>query len=382
MKFSTTGHFITALFLSLPPLISVITSLLSINIPSYLFIIFLSFFILVLQIISTHNLRNERFGFLFLSFLSYLLFAGIWTLINVEQNFEAPKEKFINLLYIVVTPILIIIFSFTMKNHIASVPTENINRIYFKIYFTVSIIFCILFIFFRELETIGRYILPGINNPIWISRPIGAGLLVYIGYFFLNEKKINYYHFSFFIFFFILLIESGTRAPFLSFLITFSILILKSKKTSFKSFIIFFVPILITISTYLYLSTSYTLSLSLWSLYYRLNELKFVIDSTITLFGNGFSMFGPIYLNVDEVYYPHNLILELYFEFGLVGILISAVIIYKIFKLNLNFLPSYLVIYFFINSLFSGDIIGNTAFFISLVAASQLQNKNIYKSKN
>lgn len=76
------------------------------------------------------------------------------------------------------------------------------------------------------------------------------------------------------------------------------------------------------------------------------------------LIGNGFGSFGIIFSGNDVRAYPHNIFLEVFFELGIVGLIIISVLLFlTLSKLSLKDLFSILFLFCFFNSLKSSSII-------------------------
>ena len=76
------------------------------------------------------------------------------------------------------------------------------------------------------------------------------------------------------------------------------------------------------------------------------------------LFGLGIGSFGILYEGVDERNYPHNVVLEIWFELGLIGMILFILLLLVYFKkirLRLNFVLIF--IYLLLNSLKSYSLI-------------------------
>ena len=74
---------------------------------------------------------------------------------------------------------------------------------------------------------------------------------------------------------------------------------------------------------------------------------------------------------MDQNEYPHNMILEVLYENGIIGLIvlltIIVILLFSFFKKKIIKEKIYLFvisIYFLINSFFTGDIAGNVMFFI------------------
>ena len=76
------------------------------------------------------------------------------------------------------------------------------------------------------------------------------------------------------------------------------------------------------------------------------------------LFGLGIGSFGILYEGVDERSYPHNVMLEIWFELGLLGILLFILLLLVYFKkIRLRFNFILIFIYLLLNSLKSYSLI-------------------------
>jgi hypothetical protein len=114
-----------------------------------------------------------------------------------------------------------------------------------------------------------------------------------------------------------------------------------------------------------------------------LELLEYILESTITAFGNGLSSFGPIFVGEDIDIYPHNFFAEIVFEFGVLGGMVSLYFVWLLKRVATVSLIGYLSIYYFVNAMFSGDVPGNGQLFIAAVAAGELykvSTKNLTSS--
>jgi len=91
------------------------------------------------------------------------------------------------------------------------------------------------------------------------------------------------------------------------------------------------------------------------------------------IFGDGLGSYAIHYNGIDERYYPHNIILEIVSELGLVGIIVFAALLALPFFLNNIFKSNYLqmcallmFIYTFLNANTTGDINDNRMMFTFL----------------
>ena len=95
-------------------------------------------------------------------------------------------------------------------------------------------------------------------------------------------------------------------------------------------------------------------------------------------FGYGIGSYGKLYNNSDEKLYPHNFFLEVMFEMGVVGVILSlfffSYIIYILYSNHSNLIIYFMLTYIALNAMKSGPIINQRIFF-SIIAISLIINK-------
>jgi O-antigen ligase len=114
----------------------------------------------------------------------------------------------------------------------------------------------------------------------------------------------------------------------------------------------------------------------------RLNHIKFVLDKTnisIILTGYGFGSYAQEKISKDVRLYPHNILLEVFFELGLIGLTLFSIflilIIYELSK-HKQFWLFGLFILLFLNSLKSLSIVDSRVMF-GLLSIILLTNSKI-----
>ncbi|MFH4896445.1 O-antigen ligase family protein [Vibrio diabolicus] len=256
---------------------------------------------------------------------------------------------------------------------------------YFRVAFFVLLIFsiyCLGSIFVGNYEfDINNRLFVGVYNPIWIGRAIYEMLLISIVC--LGVKK-NYTIILFIVCLYISY-ATGSKSSILAFLIVATLYFSREMQMSkVKKFILFSLLVLFVISIlYFFKDDAYFQSrfLSLvpenssdgvynssrivvWpktlSLFLSQNYMEI-------LFGNGLGEFPKFYLGVEAnfKYYPHNAILELLVEFGLLFTL--AIVFYvTYFYLKCKESIRYLLLYYIICAMFSGDLLLNEFVFLYL----------------
>ncbi|UCH97115.1 MAG: hypothetical protein JSV88_09760, partial [Candidatus Aminicenantes bacterium] len=101
----------------------------------------------------------------------------------------------------------------------------------------------------------------------------------------------------------------------------------------------------------------------------RISQVSFSIDKIFENAGNfllglGIGSFGILYEGEDVRLYPHNAILEIGFELGIVGVILFILLVFLYFKkirFNLNFLLIF--VYLFLNSMKSYSLVDSRVMF-------------------
>lgn len=98
------------------------------------------------------------------------------------------------------------------------------------------------------------------------------------------------------------------------------------------------------------------------------NALQHLISSELPyiILGKGLGSYSSFYMGEDIMSYPHNILLEVVFELGIIGLVLMFVVlidlIRHIFFKNINSIDiAYfiLAVYFFVNAMFTGDLSHN-----------------------
>lgn len=282
---------------------------------------------------------------------------------------------------------------------------KNIEDTFKGIIFTLLFFVFVSFVF--SFKLFGQYDINtrleiGIFNPIWISRAIFECLL--IGLVFLKMKR--FWLIPLFIICVYISFSAGSKGPILSFLICFLIYNfrqgLRNKKIKyfilvllilFGSVLYFFPWDIIDQNSYLYQrflvavpdgSSEHIMEESRIVVWPKVLNLLFNQDIWPFLFGNGLGNFGSFYFGYpyNERFYPHNFILEVFVEFGAIILLLVLFLFYKFYR-NSNSGFKLLFLYFFINSMFSGDLLLNEylIFYFGFLVAESEKFQSQLKSK-
>ena len=373
MKVKNNFLYGSVLYIGLAPIFSIFFSIISLPIPSYLFVSLLTSLLIVYAIAEKGKIFAYKI-YAILTFIAVFIIAYAFSFI-MGRGSLASTEKIINILYVVILPIFLLTVAALSSN--SSYKVDSVNLIYFRVFRFSTVALLIALFLFRIPESEGRYILPGLENPIWVSRHLASGLLVYFAYVYSLQKKMSSYQIIFVGVTFGALVISGSKAPIIAAIISLFFYFYGQRKLSVKVFFVSVISILFLMSILEMATTSYVFNTEFYSAYHRIDAISFVISQPFSFFGNGISSFGHYYFGEDVDLYPHNLLAELYFEIGVLGIFLFLVITWSIFKICAHSLPGLLALFYYINALSSGDIPGNSPLFLSLLVAWI-----VYKSDN
>ena len=342
----------------------------------------------LLFLASIKNVRlfpTKRIFYLFLSIV--IVYPLFWGFYNVT---EYGLYKYINFIFLIV-PLLIVLsekFSYS-----------DVLRLF-------QVLFCFITLLSIEglsvvSNTSGRLSAFG-GGPIVFSRWMLIGVIILL---FLKLFKSNKIKWTFIFLFFILSLASGSRGPVFAFLFTISVYLL----LNFQRVIVKLIGGVVLVLT-VFLLVGNELSFNNFGKADRLAtidstsnnvRLKFAkrsLDLIVAYpFGVGIGNWQD-YCNKIKPYhllkhqYPHNLVLEVFAELGLIGGVLLLLVILKSLYLtyfrmttipNANGIYSllfYLQIFLFINSCFSGNL--NDARFLFVVIAISLIKEPLIKENN
>lgn len=361
------------LLLLYPPFISVVLSIAGIRFPSYLFCMLLSIpLILTLasRYITFYNINNKL--------IFYTLFLWIIYGMTYSISVYASKDKVINILYTIITPSILLGITCNFYNKYLEHYSENDNfSLKLKLNSTFLIYAFLILIIFTGKSVDSRIVLPGLDNPIWVTRFLGLNSLILI----LSVK--NKYQAWDIITIFIgigLMILVGSRTPIISLVIC---LFLYSLRTSswWKNLLFIILGVGLIFLSSLLFSDSYLFSGGLFSIYDRIQLFNVLQNINVNkFFGAGTGSFGLLFFDMDIEAYPHNIFVELFIENGFVGLFLFIFLLFLFFKRFSYDLTDFMVLYTFINSLTSGDIVGNNIFFLLLFFSLSI-NKNKYEKR-
>jgi hypothetical protein len=336
-----------------------------------------------LLVVNHDNIRINYNLFYFVFYINFIIFLSF--LLSEYSLYSQYKLFF--LLYKFNLLIFIPFF----------IPLNKVISFIYGIIFALMLAIIIFLFFSVQNFTIfdsNNRLEVGILNPIWISR-ISLEFLLLILLIVRPKFKTIIFLGSLIL---IILYASGSKGAIISFLITILFLIFKDSKTSTK--ILSFFTLSVSFILFLVFLSSFIESDYIKERFFTLipegNEQKLLEDNRAVfipflinnffesnlitiLFGSGlgnsgFFMFGS---NFNIRYYPHNSIVEILLELGLINLIVILYITVK-FIISNNSVFVYLLIYFIINSLFSGDFILNEFVFLYAGFALSISNKQLF----
>lgn len=355
---------LSTMFIIFPVFFSSIFAIVDLKIPSYALISGFGIFLSLIAFSSLKNPDNVAYSLSLRNLILLLLIVWFYISVTYTPSQIYARDKIIALTYNTVIPIFILFISFAFSK-VSSLDYKKAYIILHRSSIVLLVICAVVLILLGHSGTDGRTVLPGVENPIWVSRFFGTILLVLICQ---NSR-------SLFIPKNILLILlctgcifiSGSRTPLIGVMLVFIIFLVYER--GMFAVLKFALPLVFTfLISYIVFSDSYIFETNFYSLYHRFDILKTTLNllSEIPIFGYGLGSFGVLILNEDVAFYPHNIFVELLFETGYLGLSLFLFILFLFYKNFSGNIFEYLVVYYLILSMTSGDFAGNNVLFILL----------------
>tara|TARA_B110000211_G_scaffold71759_1_gene83187 strand:- start:1823 stop:3010 length:1188 start_codon:yes stop_codon:yes gene_type:complete len=300
-------------------------------------------------------------------------------------------EKYFNFIFIVIPLVIIVIETFKY----------NDVRIFFKILLGFIIVLSLIGLLV-VLNSSDRLSVLG-GGPIVFARWMNIGLIIL---FFIKQSSINKKSILLMLFFFVLSLAAGSRGPVLSLAITFAVYFFLNFQKVFLR-VLFFSFLIASIAFFSGINTSILGIGKTERLVTKDNRSK---NARMVFASRSFDLMSHYPLGVGlgnwQVYankikpthllkhqYPHNLVLEIFAELGIISgilflILLLKILFYNYKKMYLNknnehsFYPLlfYLQFYLIINSFFSGSLNDSRLLFV-VMAMSLIETPLILKAK-
>lgn len=192
-------------------------------------------------------------------------------------------------------------------------------------------------------------------NPIYLARSCGLGLIAAM---FVKNKL--YIRMAIILTLILGLYISGSRGPILALAVILLFYAIKSESVGILSKV--FILVSLVFSSFFVLSSEFILrgndsAEGAFEIRFKLINQAYELFIDNVIFGSGLGSFQ----NVSVLGYPHNILLEVSSELGLLGILVFSYIISNgVMKLRTTFFGVALI-YTLFNSMFSGSIANNIA---------------------
>ena len=315
-------------------------------------------------------LKFNRKIFVFISLFLWI-FIGV---IN-SNSLEYSKIKALEILYTIIVPIILIsIFSAHSRNLFNS--QHLVSCILGSVYLSVWFIF-FAFLFTKQTDESGRYFLPGIENSIYFNRFIALFLLIIIIY--TTNSRFLFLKYVTILFCIYLIIQSASKGPILSLIIT--LLYFKTSKINISLIlkITFWISAFVLIML-LFFKENYLLDTNFYSVYERLNFFDLIKKNlSFNYFtGIGTGGFGIFFFNEDSNFYPHNIFVELFVENGIIAVALFVIIIFFYLKnINKNNFLHLIAFYFLLASQTSGNLPSNNYLFVLLFSTFLISENTI-----
>lgn len=278
----------------------------------------------------------------------------------------------------------------------------------FAFYFICSIVYYSFNYGFNNIDLINkfyRFRFTDEANPISIAFYLGFGILniLYIIKFIKISLVFKSLIYIILLLSFVLLFLTGSKGPLLSLFFSLMIpyLISNRFKVIFSVLIVGFILFIFSfnfiysdlffsgdITDFIsrrFISDEETQSISSRMSYISLGLITYRDSNYFNLiFGFGAGDYGYLVTNSDIRMYPHNIFLEILYEFGLVGLGIFIFILVKIFQFNWRYSKlitlnlNYIVVLFYYAlfvSLTTGDISDNFLLFMFLIFIFEMKNR-------
>ncbi len=308
------------------------------------------------------KIRKISFSFFIYSFFIVWLLAGYF----YSPSKFARDEKILIIFYNIISPSIIFVLYFFSNN--IKIDYNHLKNLLLKFSYIITYVILLFFIFSSKIDETGRYSIPGSENPIYLARFLCVLNIIIL---YINHKTIPYF-FKFITIFvlLILIFLSASKGPLLALLITaFIIFKRKYNISNLKLVLVFGFFLFLLYLGYFFSEKNYLFDTNFYSSYARL-DLLVQIQKNLNMnyfFGAGMASFNYLYFDVDSFGYPHNLLVEVFLENGIVGLVLLLTLIFYFFRYFEVNIFSLLVIFYFICAQTSGDVSFNGQFFIYLL---------------
>jgi hypothetical protein len=347
------------IFLLGQPIIAVVLAIGNVNVPALLMsssLVILFWFYHAMQgfkINFNHTVLMRGVGVL--GFLMLVMASARWTIAPMTA-----EKKLLFWLVAVVIPCFLLLVSGSLLTLKEQAPRSVAQFQFITLSCAFYILLYLLFSF-PSASGSGRMVMPGIENPIWVARfaCVFTIILLFRSYKKPSRKKsiILMFLLPFII---LILLQTGSRGAILALVLTIVYVFQRNTKQFILRTCLFAIGSLILASIVNFDSIARG--------YYSINErialLNFVFENpTQILTGSGLGSFGMALLGIDVFHYPHNILLEIWFEVGIFALVSFIYLAIKIMLVTPHSEEKCLFVFFLIAAMFSGDLTGNAQVF-------------------
>lgn len=356
-----------SVFIFWQPIIVILLAIAGLNVPGLIVSSTVGCLLGVLVILNKRNVSYYRkIGFH--AILIFILFGLIMASSKWSIGASISEKKLLNFMFAVVVPCMIIfLFSKVRLNSAGrySVRPDNIRMKGIGLGF---LIFSLLFVIFSSPSEVdsSRLSVIGIDNPIWVARYASAFFVVLLFRFEANSSTTRWMLMGLLsLLAIMILIGTNTRSVFLG-LVCAILYIYSSRK---RNNLISLGVVALILSAFLATIETEYLVRGYYSINQRLDFLNFFLEYPASAFtGVGLGSFGILFTGQSVYLYPHNIIIEIWFEMGIIALSVFLLLLFFAFVKCKRSEYKALLILFLVSALFSGDIVGNAPVFFLLTA--------------
>ena len=308
--------------------------------------------------------QGKRSLVLITALIFWAIFSWSYSISDVVAD-----QKLANTLVLIIIPSAFIVLGINFKE---GDPTSLVSGAHAFID-VICAVFIGLFFIFSTPYLDGRLMLPGIENPIWVSRFAGVLFLLQAMQWRVGNRKILCL--TYLIFLGVILFLGGSRAVALSLMVALIVVGVQSQQ-KLRIFFLLLLLLGVTSLGYFLGSNSYAFDTNFYSLSYRQVALSNSIEAILhrPWIGYGLGSSGIVLYGEDVFSYPHNLLFEVLLETGVFGFLVLFIPVGIIVRSGRGSPDvAVLLVFLGLNSMSSGDLVGNAALFYTIAYASTLR---------
>ena len=352
---------IVTAYLLWQPIIAVVLAIIGVSVPALLVTTSLaaacSFIFIVQQRNIKLRLKNILRSFWLIIFFAIVFVCQLWSIAPISAT---QKAELFLIAAVIPSSFIILSSAFLRLESEQSAPEHRVRIKWISVALCLYVGLFVVFAFPSATGS-GRMVLPGIENPIWVSRFAATFLVIML---FRYHQSPSSNRLLWLVFLTLItgyvLIQTNSRGVILS-LVAAGIYVFQKNLSQLVFRLVLVTLVAGLITTVVDLDQ---LARGYYSINERLKYFDFILSDPIaTITGRGLASFGKSLTGFDIYLYPHNIILEIWFELGLLALCVFLFVVYKIlFKFHRSEYKA-VFIFFLSAAMFSGDIAGNSQVF-------------------